>query len=65
MKSALLIVVGVAAIAAGGIWALQGWGVIGGSFMSGSSSWAVIGPAVAIAGLIVLVLGLRRRSPVR
>jgi hypothetical protein len=65
MKSALLIVVGVVAVVAGGIWALQGWGVIGGSFMSGSSAWAVIGPAVAVAGLIVLALGLRSRSAAR
>jgi hypothetical protein len=45
---------------AGVIWALQGFGVIGGSFMSGDSVWAIIGPIVAVIGLILAVVGVRR-----
>ena len=44
---------------AGVIWALQGFGVIGGSFMSGDSVWAIIGPVVAIAGLAAVLAGVR------
>jgi hypothetical protein len=44
---------------AGVIWALQGFGVIGGSFMSGDSVWAIIGPVVAVAGLAAVVVGVR------
>ena len=65
MKKVLVIVVGVVVTAAGGVWALQGWGVIGGSFMSGSSTWAIVGPVIAIAGLVLIAVGLRRRTPAR
>jgi hypothetical protein len=44
----------------GGIWTLQGAGIIGGSFMTGSSRWLVIGLVCAVIGLVVLVTGPRR-----
>jgi len=46
-------VVGVVLLVAGIVWTLQGVGDIGGSFMSGSSAWAVIGPVTAVAGLAI------------
>jgi hypothetical protein len=51
---------GVVLIIAGALWALQGFGVIGGSFMSHNSVWAIVGPVVAIIGLVMAVIGLRR-----
>ncbi|HET7019059.1 MAG TPA: hypothetical protein VFI65_34390 [Streptosporangiaceae bacterium] len=48
-------------IIAGGVWSLQGFGVIGGSFMSGDSIWAIIGPIVTVIGLGMAFAGLRRR----
>ncbi|MDR2987665.1 MAG: hypothetical protein LBV34_22795 [Nocardiopsaceae bacterium] len=60
MRSGVLTAVGVVVTIAGVIWALQGFGVIGGSFMSGNSVWAVIGPIVAVVGLLVTGLGIRR-----
>jgi hypothetical protein len=63
MRNWLLTAVGAVLIVAGVIWALQGFGVIGGSFMSGNSVWAVIGPVVAAAGLVAVAVGvLRARS---
>ncbi len=59
MRNGLLMVVGALLVVAGVIWALQGFGVIGGSFMSGDSVWAIIGPVVAIVGLGMAALGLR------
>jgi hypothetical protein len=59
MRNGLLMVVGALLAIAGVIWALQGFGVIGGSFMSGDSIWAIIGPVVAIIGLAMVALGLR------
>ena len=47
---------------AGVVFALQGVGVIGGSFMSGTTTWAIAGPLIALAGLALVILGLRRRS---
>jgi hypothetical protein len=61
MKRALLIGVGVLLMLAGVIFALQGAGVIGGSAMSDVTFWAVIGPVIAVAGLILAAVGLRRR----
>jgi hypothetical protein len=60
VRSGVLTAVGVVVTIAGVIWALQGFGVIGGSFMSGNSVWAVIGPIVAVVGLLVTGLGIRR-----
>jgi hypothetical protein len=40
---------------------LQGLGAIGGSAMSGVTFWAVAGPVIALAGLAMAAIGLRRR----
>jgi MYXO-CTERM domain-containing protein len=61
----VLDVVGVLLLIAGTIFALQGFGVLGGSVMSGSSFWAAAGPIIAVVGLALLVgsaLRGRRRS---
>ena len=60
MINRLLIAAGIIAIVAGVTFALQGFGVVGGSVMSGSSLWAVLGPLIALAGLLAVVAGLRR-----
>jgi hypothetical protein len=57
-----LVIVGALAAAAGAVWTLQGLDLLGGSPMSGNRIWAVIGPVVAVVGLILLVRGLRRRD---
>ena len=59
MVNRLLITAGAVAAAAGVIFALQGFGVLGGSAMSGSSLWAALGPIIAVAGLLALGAGLR------
>jgi hypothetical protein len=59
--SRLLIVVGALATIAGVVFALQGFGVLGGSVMSGSSVWATLGPIIALAGLVAVGTGLRLR----
>jgi hypothetical protein len=63
MKNSLLIAVGALLVVAGVVWALQGLGYIGGSVMSGVTFWAVAGPLVALAGLALAAVGVRRRSP--
>jgi hypothetical protein len=60
MRNGLLIIVGLAVTAAGVIFALQGFGVLGGSAMSGSSLWSVLGPLIALCGLVLTWAGLRR-----
>lgn len=44
------------------VWIGQGVGLIGGSAMSGSSFWAVVG-LILIAAAAMLVVWERRRSP--
>ena len=61
MKRMVLVVIGLLAALAGLVWTLQGLGYVGGSFMSGATVWAVIGPIVALAGLVLITLGLRGR----
>jgi hypothetical protein len=58
----LLLGVGALLLIVGAVWFLQGVDVLGGSGMSGKTLWAVIGPIVAVAGLVVGGLGLRRRT---
>lgn len=65
MKNGLLIVVGIVVVLVGVFWALQGFGVVGGSSMSGNHTFEVVGPVVALVGLAVAVLGLRGRSASR
>jgi hypothetical protein len=59
-RSALL-VVGLLLLAAGSLFTLQGLGILGGSAMSGVRLWAIVGPIVALAG-VVLAVRSRRRS---
>jgi hypothetical protein len=53
------ILVGLVALGVGALWTLQGLDVLGGSPMSGNSTWAIIGPVVAAVGMLVLLYGLR------
>jgi hypothetical protein len=55
------VVVGVVMLLVGGLWTAQGLGFVGGSFMSGSSTWAIIGPAVAGLGVALVIVALQRR----
>jgi hypothetical protein len=57
-----LIVVGVIAMLTGAVWVGQGLNLIPGSVMSGSSMWLWIGVIVGAVGVVLLVIGLRRKS---
>ncbi|HXZ75301.1 MAG TPA: hypothetical protein VEH31_31135 [Streptosporangiaceae bacterium] len=61
MRKLALIVLGALVALTGGVWTLQGLGYINGSFMTGATLWAVIGPIVLLAGLAIIVLALRGR----
>lgn len=53
---------GLLAVALGVLWTAQGLDLLGGSVMSGVTIWAFIGPVVAVAGLVLIVLGVRIRA---
>jgi hypothetical protein len=51
----ILIVVGILLLLIGEVWILQGLGVIGGSFMSGSPIWGLIGDLLVLIGAALLI----------
>jgi hypothetical protein len=61
MRRVVLVGVGFLLTLAGVVFTLQGVGVLGGSVMSGVTFWAVAGPVIALAGLVLAVIGLRDR----
>lgn len=58
-----LVWVGIGLIVVGGVWILQGMGVLTGSFMTGDAFWGWIGAACLLVGLAILARGLRRSGP--
>lgn len=52
--------IGVLAILVGGLFFLQGAGVLPGSFMTGQRLWLVIGLVLAVIGIGLTIGGIRR-----
>ena len=51
----VLVVVGGLMVLMGGVWLLQGIGILPGSFMTGQPFWAVMGAIfLAVGGLLIL-----------
>ena len=44
------------------IWALQGFGVLGGSPMSSTTTWSIIGPITVLIGIVIAVFSWRKLS---
>jgi uncharacterized Tic20 family protein len=55
-----LVVVGAILLIVGAVFAGQGSNLIPGSVMTGDRMWLYIGLVVAIVGIVLIVLGLRR-----
>jgi uncharacterized Tic20 family protein len=56
----VLVVIGVIAIIVGFVFAGQGLNLIPGSSMTGDRTWLYVGVILAIVGIVLVVLGLRR-----
>ena len=56
-----IVVIGVLVALAGLLFALQGFGAVGGSPMSNTTTWSVLGPIIALAGIALAVIGWRGR----
>jgi hypothetical protein len=60
LKQVLLVGVGLILVVAGVIFTLQGLGAIGGNnAMDGTTFWALAGPVIALAGVVMAFLGVR------
>jgi hypothetical protein len=57
-----MIVLGLLVALFGIIWALQGFGVLGGSPMSNTTTWSIIGPITALIGIGLAIGASRRRK---
>jgi hypothetical protein len=58
----LWILIGLVVVVLGAVWTLQGLDILGGSAMSGDSTWAIVGPVVAAVGMLIFLFGIRRRD---
>ena len=58
----VLNIMGALLVLAGGVWFLQGVGVLPGSFMSGQTRWAVRGVLAVVAGIVLLITANRKRQ---
>ena len=54
-------VLGVVIALFGVLFTLQGVGKVQGSFMSNTTTWTVLGPIIALAGIGLAIAGWRRR----
>ena len=57
----ILIGVGIVLILLGGLWTLQGVGILAGSVMTGQTFWATVGAILLIIGVVLCAIGVRRR----
>jgi hypothetical protein len=57
----VLIIIGVLLLVVGVIWFLQGTNVLSYGQMAGHRRWIVIGGGLGIIGIILIVLGARRK----
>jgi hypothetical protein len=62
MRRILVVGLGVLLMLVGAVWTLQGLGIMGGSAMSGHARWALLGPVVALAGVVLLGRAREHRS---
>lgn len=46
----------------GALWALQGFGIVGGSPMSNTTTWSIIGPIVVVIGVAIAGYAARGRK---
>ena len=62
MGRIIVVIVGVVVALFGLLFTLQGIGVVGGSPMSNTTTWSVLGPIIALVGIAVAVGAARRRQ---
>lgn len=55
MSRVMVGIVGAVLVIVGVVFALQGFGALKGSAMSGSNTWATAGPIIAVIGLVLLL----------
>lgn len=59
----VVVAAGVLVALAGLLFALQGFGAVSGSPMTGTTTWSVLGPIIAVVGVGIAVAGWRSGRP--
>jgi hypothetical protein len=65
MGKIVTLIIGIVLMAIGVVWFFQGIGSLAGSPMTGVSFWAYAGGVFFVVGVVLLLLGLRKRRPPR
>ena len=60
MKSLTFVIVGALITVFGIVFTVQGLGYLQGSVMTGEPLWVVLGPVIALLGVVLIVVGARR-----
>lgn len=60
VSTVLEMIPGLALVVTGELWLLQGLGKLPGSFMTGSSTWTIVGAITMLIGIAFLVRVARR-----
>lgn len=67
MRNVIAVVLGIIGLftaLSGLLFALQGFGVVGGSPMSNTTTWSILGPIILLIGVGIALVGWRvNRSP--
>ena len=63
MGRAIVVALGVLVALAGLLFSLQGFGAVSGSPMSNTTTWSVLGPIIALVGVVIAVSAIRGRKP--
>ncbi len=63
MRRGIVVVAGVLVALAGVLFALQGFGAVSGSPMTGTTTWSVLGPIIALVGVAIALVAWRGRMP--
>jgi hypothetical protein len=59
---AVWIIFGILGVLLGTFWTLQGLDIVKQGAMAGNTMWAIIGPILAVVGLLLLLYGSRSRK---
>ncbi|WP_328460165.1 hypothetical protein OHA21_29085 [Actinoplanes sp. NBC_00393] len=62
LRGWLTMSLGLLGMVLGAVWTLQGLDFLTDSLMSGEPIWAIAGGGLFVAGLVLVVIGMRRRS---
>lgn len=63
MRKSALVALGAVLVMIGTVFTLQGLGYLAGSAMTGVTMWAIIGPVLALVGLVLIVRSARAGRP--